>query len=469
MSHQNVSDQIIWSQTSVFNKKSVIFVPKRASYSFSKPYLFMFFNLASMRFRFASPLGIFIGLFVFSTVLSAQTPATWVCCRTVPTSKPVCDSLTAFRMMVRAAAPTTDTINDLALNKLCRSKISDDMLRRILDTLKLYPVANRIQFLRDIHGISNLPTARALNNTLSMSQFVDSLTTQQVRAWAWCLAARPLTSTTTTMRLDWRVLNSVAAAMNNIPVLNALFINGDDKYLKVLTTFRGDCNTCDTAITDPRNNLPTIAFYLDTLLAFTAKYALPTKATGFDIFLQQEASATWLTKPDGAYHLMRDLAKSSYPRASVLEFEGTISTRMPIPASGYQCAGCSYDLRMNNDTLVDYKSYGANTGFTASTISQFKQYLQYWAPNATNPRLAPIRSFQYVFNGDKLSESVAKQKFYNLIRADALTYFNINNAFFTRFTLISSPVTVVSALNVQTFMNEITNAHPIFDFVIIKP
>jgi hypothetical protein len=299
----------------------------------------------------------------------------------------------AFRTSIRAASPVTDTVNDLAINKLCRSKIPDDTLRRILDTLKLYPIANRIQFLRDIHGISNLPVAQALNNTLSISQFVDSFTTRQVRAWAWCFAARPLSSTTTTMRLDWRVLNSVAAAQNNLPALNALFINNEDKYFKVLSTFRGDCNTCDTSITDPRNNLPPIATYLDTLLAFTLKYAFPAKIGGFDTFLQQEASATWLTKPDGAYHLMRDLAKPSYPRASVLEFEGTIASRMPVPASGYQCIGCSYDLRMNNDTLVDYKSYAATTGFTTATISQFKQYLQFWLPNATNPRLAPVRSF----------------------------------------------------------------------------
>jgi hypothetical protein len=361
----------------------------------------MFLNLASMRFRFASLLGIFIGLFIVSTCLSAQTPATWVCCRTAPTSKPVCDSLTAFRMIVRAAAPTTDTINDLALNKLCRSKISDDMLQRILDTLKLYPVANRIQFLRDIHGISNLPVTQALNNARSISQFVDSLTTHHIRAWQWCYTARPLTSTTATMRLDWNVLKSIINARNNVAALNALFINAEDKYFRVLQTFRGDCNTCDTSITDPRNNLPTISTYLDTLLAFANKYALPTKVAGFDIFLQQEASATWLTKPDGAYHLMRDLAKSSYPRASVLEFEGTIASRMPVPASGYQCAGCSYDLRMNNDTLVDYKSYGASTGFTAATVNQFKQYLQFWLPNAanpTNPNAVPQRTFQYVFN-----------------------------------------------------------------------
>jgi hypothetical protein len=380
--------------------------------------------------------------------------------------------LSVFRTAVLAASAATDTVNSAAIDKLCRSRIPDDTLRRILDTLKTYPMPIRIQFLRDLHGISNLPTTQALNNAQSISRFVDSLTTHPIRAWQWCHTARPLTSTTATMRLDWNVLKSILNARNNIPALNALFINAEDKYFKVLQTFRGDCNTCDTSITDPRNNLPTISTYLDTLLAFANKYALPTKVAGFDIFLQQEASATWLTKPDGAYHLMRDLAKTSYPRASVLEFEGTIASRMLIPAGGYQCAGCSYDLRMNNDTLVDYKSYGANTGFTASTVNQFKQYLQFWLPNAanpTNPNAVPQRTFQYVFNGDKLDSTIARQKFYNLLRNDS-TYFNINPAFFNRYTvLIGGRNTAINITNFRTFIDSIDNRHQLFNFVIIKP
>jgi hypothetical protein len=339
-------------------------------------------------------------------------------------------------------------------------------LSRILTLLRTYPMPDRILFLNDIHGINNIPGAFVMDSTRSIRYFVDSLTRATVNAWRIC-RMRPLGVGVTliaTMRLDWDVLQSVARDTANRTLKNVLWIRNLDRYDKLLSNYRGSCNTCRTDSTSSR--LPRLSRYLDTVVAFAMRYGVPpNKRAGFDSFMTQEGSARGVDKPDGAAHLMRDLASPAYA-STVVSFEDRISNKMP-GATGFICQGCKYDVELQGNILVDYKSVLSATVDT----DQFNQYLQYWLPNAGNPTdsiLVPQRSFQYVFNGNKLDSTAARQSFYNAFKKDPIRYFDINPAFFRRFRSRSNPTQPVDRTTVTTFVNSITNQHRIFNFVIVK-
>jgi hypothetical protein len=325
---------------------------------------------------------------------------------------------------------------------------------------------DRILFLNDIHGINNIPGAFVMDSTRSIRYFVDSLTRATVNAWRIC-RTRPLGTGVTfiaTMRLDWDVLKSVARDTSNRTLKNALWIRNLDRYDKLLSNYRGSCNTCSRDSTVAR--LPRLSRYLDTVAAFALRYGVPpNKRIGFDSFMTQEGSARGVDKPDGAFHLMRDLASPTFTNV-VISFESRISEKMPVTTPTFQCQRCKYDVELAGNVLVDYKSVSSPSVDTM----QFKQYIQYWQPNP-NPTNPPLRSFKYVFNGDKIADTATiRQRFYTTFKNNPTGYFLVNPDFFTRFLFnVAGVPTRVNAANIVAFIDAIDKTHLIFNFVTIKP
>jgi triacylglycerol esterase/lipase EstA (alpha/beta hydrolase family) len=118
------------------------------------------------------------------------------------------------------------------------------------------------------------------------------------------------------------------------------------------------------------------------------------------------------------------------------------------------------------NVLVDYKSVSSPSVDTM----QFKQYIQYWQPNP-NPTNPPLRSFKYVFNGDKIADTATiRQRFYTTFKNNPTGYFLVNPDFFTRFLFnVAGVPTRVNAANIVAFIDAIDKTHLIFNFVTIKP
>ncbi len=357
-----------------------------------------------------------------------------------------------------------------AVEKLCTNITDANRLEQIATKLLLYTDNSVIQaFLGDINCQNNI--ANAPNNSRSICNFVGSLSLSLIDAWKICKEARP---TTPSIRLDWDILQSVAHYQTSASIKESLTITGasdgiNDRFLKMLdgtNGFAGGCSTCNPVTTTACEKLPMMNIYLETLKAFAIKYR--TKS-GFDTFIKAEATATGPKKQDGAYHLMRDLNKSSYSSSNVESFEGIIKDKMQGFLGTTLCNGCSYDVEKPANILVDYKSYDCSTGIKAE---QFKQYLQYWSSGGigANGNVIPPREFEYIFNSDKLTLEEAKKKFVTLLKSDPTGFYNVNPAFFNRITLADG-ITPIS--NVNDFIIELNKANfwqnNIFNFVTIIP
>jgi hypothetical protein len=431
----------------------------------------MFSKISLVNFALWTKQLVIIGLLMLPLNGFTQT---WNCVRKTAAgvNRPIYARLDAFRVAAINSLPAYTANFNSAMNKLCQSSLSDATLGAILDTLNQYPLA-RTRFLLDLDGVNNLPNQVGLwtiNNSRSISNVIlmDLLTANIVGAWKVCSDSLP----NSRARLDWDLITTVATDRANRAIMDSLTLGtGQDlknRYLTVLKNYAGHCNTCDT----PKNlmlnyRMPYKHEYMGTLSNFTRIYS---NRVGFKKFITGEATVegNGVDKHDGAYHLMSDLITSNYVSANVVNFEDTISKYIPqtVPPIPYLCANCTYDVQLSGGILVDYKSYQISAN---PSVDQFKQYLQYWLPNPIANQRA-VRSFQYVFNSKKLTLDQAKQKFLTLLRTAPADFYGINQTYFNQFTFIQNGTpTRINALNFATCLTTIDAAHPMFDFVIIKP
>ena len=110
---------------------------------------------------------------------------------------------------------------------------------------------------------------------------------------------------------------------------------------------------------------------------------------------------------------------------------------------------------------MDYKSYTCTTGIDEK---QFKQYLQCWNNGPGVIGTPNARSFQYIFNSDKLTLDQAKQKFLTLFKSNPTGYYNINPGFFqTANQFWDTPEAFAGAVS------SISLSNALFNFVTITP
>jgi hypothetical protein len=261
--------------------------------------------------------------------------------------------------------------------------------------------------------------------------------------------------------LDWDILQSVERYLRDASLRTTLFITNQDRFLKMLPSNGSvaQCNTCLPASVQVCTRLPRMHVYLDALQAFALKYA--TK-TDFGDYITSEATAEGLSKQDGAYHLMRHLNNINYLASDVVSFEGDIHSKITVPRPTAICA-CDYDVEKVGGVLVDYKSYGCDSPL--GNPNQLKQYLQYWSATP------PTRTFEYVFNADKVNLQQAKEKVVNLIKTDPTGFYNANPAFFNR--IVRTDGSGFNVINSAEFQVELIKTNFwqnfIFDFVSITP
>ena len=144
-----------------------------------------------------------------------------------------------------------------------------------------------VAFFNDVLCNNNI--ANAPDNTRSMCNFVAQMSLDIVGAWKICKDARP---TTSSIRLDWDILQSVERYLRDANLRTKLFINNQDRFLKMLPSsanYVGECNTCAPSTSTACERLPYFHTYLNTLLDFADKYG--TK-TGFSKFITSEATAS---------------------------------------------------------------------------------------------------------------------------------------------------------------------------------
>jgi len=343
------------------------------------------------------------------------------------------------------------------VEKLCRSIPDNTRLEAIADRVLLFPPDNAevSAFLGDVVD-GTIPNAT--NNSAALSRNLNRLSVPWINAWLVCKNARP----NSTLRIDTEVLTSIASFTADQSLVNQLTIGNLNRFERLLDGnegFKGPCNTCRPASEFVCERLPMMHEYLNLLMQFTRTYA--NQPTNLSKFITGEATANLLSKQDGAHHQMRSMTQPGYNTGAVVGFEGKLRDEL-LTGGTPVCNDCSYDVKLQGGVLVDYKSYTCTTGIKES---QFKQYLQCWN-NGPNTPLAQQRSFQYIFNSDKLTLDQAKQKFLALFRSDPMGYYAINPAFFQAANLDWDNANKFRA---DIDSGSVTTNHSLFNFVDRNP
>ncbi|OWP74122.1 hypothetical protein [Flavobacterium oreochromis] len=149
--------------------------------------------------------------------------------------------------------------------------------------------------------------------------------------------------------------------------------------------------------------------------------------------------------------------KQSTFLGKITKFEGSIDDAVN---------GCKYDITFNNGikvTFGEFKSYKAESlsNFLKSGGDTYQQFTTYIG------KVNSIDELHYYFDINKISDiSVIKNRFKNILKANAQSIFNTNPKIFKVFDKIGGDKIedwedFSELLNHSTFSNN----HPIFDFI----
>ena len=187
-------------------------------------------------------------------------------CQLTESESNECPEFATSKAKANTNASIADKTNtSLAIAKLC-TYIGDKPTREAINTtLTSYTPAEVRAFFADVlcnNNISNAP-----DNTRSMCNFVNNFTVAIVEAWKICKDARP---TTSSIRLDWDILQSVVDYSNNPNLQAGLTITKTtdttpNRFLKILKEYSGECNTCLPGNATVCERLPKMNIYLNRL------------------------------------------------------------------------------------------------------------------------------------------------------------------------------------------------------------
>ncbi|MFK7033376.1 hypothetical protein [Flavobacterium oreochromis] len=256
-------------------------------------------------------------------------------------------------------------------------------------------------------------------------------------------------------RLDVSLLEKIAVLRNDANFIQK--IGGEAELEKIIqANVRARCKSCGNAGAD---YLKHIDEYLDDVHHFATNYH---GVDGFRDVLTDIKRINSTGSPnlnvEGSAFMLRVLnEKQSTFLGKITKFEGSIDDAVN---------GCKYDITFNNGikvTFGEFKSYKAESlsNFLKSGGDTYQQFTTYIG------KVNSIDELHYYFDINKISDiSVIKNRFKNILKANAQSIFNTNPKIFKVFDKIGGDKIedwedFSELLNHSTFSNN----HPIFDFI----